>query len=178
MSQATQNQNQFKQQPLIGQIAFQASVDTQTAVINPSTAAAAGTIVAGCAVKLIASASPEIVIDVCTGPSDGPVFGVIAYNPRKNTYNANDHVEVATDQDVLFLYSAGAITRGQRVSVTNPNAAGNSPTVAADVTSGDYTVGFAETQASGAGQFIKIKIKPSLNIVPSTTATCTPVVSP
>ena len=178
MSNAYQNQNQFKQTPVIGQVAFQQNVDTQTAVINPSTAAAAGTITAGCAVKLINYASPEIVVDVTSGANDGPIFGVIGYNPRKNSYAANDHVEVLTDQDVVYMFSAGAINRGQRVSVTNPVAAGNAPTVAVDNTSGDYTLGIAETQVTAAGQFIKIKIKPALNLVPSSTGTCTSFVSP
>jgi hypothetical protein len=178
MSLATQNQNQFKQNPVIGQVAYQANVDTQTAVINPSTAAAAGSIVAGCAVKLIAGASPEILVDVTTGPSDGPVFGVIGYNPRKNTYGANDHVEILTNQDVVFLYSSAAINRGARVSVTNPSTSAASPTVATDTTAGDYTLGYAEGQSSAANQFIKIKIAPAVNLVPSTTSTATSVVSP
>lgn len=178
MSNLAQNQNQFTQAPILGQVGFQPNVDTQTCIINPSTAAAAGTITAGCVVKLVPSTSPEIVVDVTSGPSDGPNFGVIAYNPRKNTYAAMDKVEVACDQNVIWLKSAAAINRGQRVSVTNPSVSTNDATVAADVTAGDYTIGIAETQVSGAGQLIKIKIKPALNLVPSTTNTCTSVVSP
>jgi len=178
MSNLSQNQNQFNQTPLIGQVAYQPNVDTQSCQINPSTAAAAGTIVAGCAVKLIALAGPQIIVDVCSGPSDGPVFGVIAYNPRKNSYVAMDMVEVAGELNVLFLKSAAAINRGARVSITNPSVATNDATVASDTTAGDYTVGYAEGQASAAGQIIRVKIKPALNLVPSTTATCTSFVSP
>lgn len=178
MSNLAQNQNQFAQSALIGQVAYQPNVDTQSCIINPATSAAAGTIVAGCAVKLVATASPQIVVDVCADATDGPVFGVIAYNPRRNSYVAMDVVEVAGDLNVLFLKSSAAINRGSRVSCTNPSVSTNDPTVAADVTAGHYTIGYAEGQVSGANSLIRIKIKPAINIVPSTTATCTSVVSP
>lgn len=178
MSHLSLNQNQFAQTPVIGQVALQPNVDTETCQINIASAALAGTIVAGTAVKLIDSAGPEIVVDVCSAVTDGPVFGVIAFNAQKNSWSPGDRVEVACDLNVVYLKSSAAITRGARVAVTNATVATDDPTVAADVTAGHYTLGVAETQVTGSGKLVKIKVKPALNLVPSTTSTCTSVVSP
>jgi hypothetical protein len=156
MSQYSLNQNQFTQAPVIGQVAFQPNIDTETCQINPNTTAAY--IQAGCAVKLIANAGPEIVVDVTSGPSDGPVYGVIAYNPRINKYYASDRVEIASTSNIIYLKSSAAINRGNRVSVTNPTTSTNDATVASDATAGDSTIGFALTQVSGANQLVKVKI--------------------
>jgi hypothetical protein len=178
MSHYSLNQNQFNQTPLIGQVARQPNVDTETCQINPYTAAIAGTIVAGCAVKLVANAGPEIVVDVMVGASDGPCFGVITYNPQKNSYAAGDRVEVATEQNIVFLLSSAAITRGARVAVTNPTTAANDPTVATDPTAGDYTLGNALTQVTGSGQIVAVRVKPAYTLTSGAPATCTSIVSP
>lgn len=156
MSQYSLNQNQFIQAPVIGQVAFQPNVDTETCQINPNTTATY--IQAGCAVKLIANSGPEIVVDVTSGPSDGPVYGVISYNPRINKYGASDRVEIASTSNIIYLKSSAAINRGNRVSVTNPTTSTNDATVASDATAGDSTIGFALTQVSGANQLVKVKI--------------------
>ena len=117
-------------------------------------------------------------VDVCSAVTDGPVFGVIAFNAQKNSWSPGDRVEVACDLNVVYLKSSAAITRGARVAVTNATVATDDPTVAADVTAGHYTLGVAETQVTGSGKLVKIKVKPALNLVPSTTSTCTSVVSP
>ena len=166
MSQYSLNQNQFVQAPAIGQVAFQPNVDTETCQINPNTTASY--IQAGCAVKLIANAGPEVVVDVTSSPSDGPVYGVIAYNPRINKYSASDRVEIAGTSNILYLKSSAAINRGARVSVTNPTTSTNDATVAADTTAGDYTIGVALTQVSGANQLVKVKIAVGSNSSTST----------
>jgi hypothetical protein len=173
MTQLSQNQNQFSQTALIGMAAEQ-PIDTVTCQINPNTVAAY--ITAGCAVKLIANVGPEKVVDVTTSASDGPVFGIIAYNPRSNVYSAASHCEVHTDLNVVYLKSSAAINRGARVSVTNPIATGNDPTCATDVAAGDYTVGVAETQCAAALQLVRVRIKPCLNV--SISGTVYPLPSP
>ena len=166
MTQLSQNQNQFAQTPLIGMAAEQ-PIDTVTCQINPNTTAAY--ITAGCAVKLISNVGPEKVVDVTSGPSDGPVFGIIAYNTRSNVHGAGAHVEVHTDLNVVFLKSAGAINRGQRVSVTNPTTTGVDPTVAVDASAGDYLAGVAETQCAAAGALIRVRVKTGVNVLISGT---------
>ena len=107
---------------------------------------------------MIANSGPEIVVDVTSGPSDGPVYGVISYNPRINKYGASDRVEIASTSNIIYLKSSAAINRGNRVSVTNPTTSTNDATVASDATAGDSTIGFALTQVSGANQLVKVKI--------------------
>ena len=178
MSHVSLNQNQLAQTPVIGQVAYQPSVETQTCQIYASSVAAAGTFVAGAAVKLVAQAGPEIIVDLCANAADGPVFGVIAYNPRNNSYVPGDRVEVACELNEVFLLSSAAISRGSRVAVTNPATSASDPTVATDNTNGDYTLGVAISQASGAGQFVRVKVRPAQNIIPNSTATCTSVLAP
>jgi hypothetical protein len=161
MSNLSLNQNQFNQTAVIGQVAFQPNVDTETCQINPSTSAAV--IVAGCAVKLVSVTGPQLIVDATTSASDGPVYGVIAYNMRKNSYVGGDQVEVACDGNVVFLKSSAAITRGTRVSVTNPTISTNDPTVATDTTALDYTLGVAVGYATAAGQIVRVKISTGLN---------------
>lgn len=173
MTQLSQNQYQFSQTALIGMVAEQ-PIDTVTCQINPNTTAAY--IVAGCAVKLIANTGPEKVVDVTTSAADGPVYGIIAYNMRQNVWTAGAHVEVHTDLNVVFLKSSAAINRGARVSVTNPTASGNDPTVATDTTANDYTVGVAETQCAAANTLIKVRVKPALNLTINNTVVA--IVSP
>jgi hypothetical protein len=161
MAQLAQNQYQFSQTALIG-MAAETPIDTVTCQINPNTTAVY--IAAGCAVKLVANTGPEKIVDVTNSPSDGPVFGVIAYNMRQNVWKANEHVEVHTDLNVLYMKTSAAVNRGARVSVTNPTALATDPTCATDTTVGDYTVGVAETQAAAANALIKVRVKPGVNV--------------
>jgi hypothetical protein len=157
------NQNQFTQSVALGQLTFDPQPDTIPCQLNPSTAAAAGTVTGGCAVKLINYAGPQVIVDVCTSPSDGPVFGVIEYNKQKSIYVGGDQMNVAGKGNILHLWANAAITRGQRVAITNPATTATPPYVAADTTNGDYTVGFALGQAAGQNNFIKIQVDPGLN---------------
>jgi hypothetical protein len=161
MSNLALNQNQFTQTPVIGQVARQPGIDTETCQINPNTTAAV--IAVGCSVKLIANTGSQIIVDVCSSPSDGPVYGVISYNLRGNTYSAGSQVEVAGIGNIIQLKTSAAVNRGQRVAVTNPSTSTNDATVAADTTAGDYTIGTALTQASGANQLISVKVTTGYN---------------
>lgn len=174
MSKLSLNPNQFAQTALIGMAAEQ-TIDTVTCQINPNTTAAY--ICAGSAVKLVANSGPEKVVDVTTDDTDGPVYGIIAYNPRINTYAASDRCEVHTELNVVYMKSSAAIDRGVRVSVTNPTASTDDPTVAGDSTALHYTLGVAETQVSGSGQLIKIRVRPAQNITVSNPTTTVSAIS-
>lgn len=160
MAQPVLNQNQFTQSPVLGMLTYDPQPATLPAQINPSTTATAGTITAGCAVKLVAVAGSQMIVDVTTSASDGPVVGVIEYTKQKNVYVGGDQINVACEGNVLHLWTSAAVNRGDRVSVTNPSTTVNPPTVATDTTSGDFTLGFALTQASAANQFIRIMVRP------------------
>lgn len=161
MSNLALNQNQLFQTPMLGQVTLDQQPNTISCQINPSTAATV--ITAACAVKLVSVSGPQVIVDLCTSAADGPVFGVINYNMRKNSYVGGDMVEVSGRGNVVMLKSAGAINRGDRVATTNPTVATNDPTVATDTTAADYITGVALGTASGAAQLIKIQISPALN---------------
>lgn len=94
MTQLVQNQNQFIQTPILGQVSMIPSPDIVSARINPSGVAVYQ---AGQAVKLIAGTSTEILVDAITGPTDAVVaLGVIIFNIRKALYAAGDVCEVAS----------------------------------------------------------------------------------
>ena len=168
MSHLSLNQNAFTQGAVIGMLTLDPQPGTVPAQLNPSTTAATGTVTAGCAVKLVSFVGPQIIVDVTTSPSDGPVYGVIEFTKQKNTYVAGDQVNIATKGNIIHLASSAAVTRGQRVSVTNPSVSTNDPTVAADTTSGDYTLGYAVGQNSAAG-LVRVAIDPGLNGASSVT---------
>jgi len=155
MAQLVLNQNQFAQTPILGQAASVENPAVFPVRLNPSSTAV---LQAGSAVKLIAGTSNEYLVDATTGPTDGPVFGIIAYNMRKNLYAAGDSAEVFGEGSVVFLESSAAITRGAKVASTAATS-GNDPTVATAVNSTDYITGYALDSAAGAGALIRVMVK-------------------
>lgn len=166
MAKLALNQNQFDITGMLGQVTMDPQPNTLPAQLNPSTAAAAGTVVAGTAVKLIAGAGPQILVDVCTGPTDGPVFGFIAYDPRKNIYVGGDLFSVVGRDGVLLLESSAAIARGARVAATPAADTSSDPTVATDATTGHFVAGTALGQTTGAGQLLKVQVLPNITANP------------
>ena len=150
------NQNQFAQTPVLGQVDLAVSPNTQSVRINPDSVST--NIVAGQAVKLITGASGITLVDVPTSITDGPIWGVIAYSPRKNTYAAGDVVTVACQGDVIYLQTSAAVSRGTKVATT---VAG--PTVATNAVSTNQITGIAIDQASASGQLIRVQVYPSTN---------------
>lgn len=159
MAFLTQNMNQFTQAPILGLVDQIPSPNVVSAQLISTTSAA---IQVGSAVKLVAGTSGAILVDVVSGPTDGPVFGVIPYNERKNTYVANDLIEVACSDTYVYLKSSAAITRGAKVATTAATTTAD-PTVATDATSGHYITGVAVDQVAAANQLLRIKIQPSVN---------------
>lgn len=162
MAQVTLNQNQFIESQILGQVSMIQNPNVIPVRLNPSSTAV---VQAGSVVKLIASTSkgPEIVVDATTGPLDGPVFGVVLYNPRKNIYAAGDVMEVGADDTYVYLEASAVILRGAKVTCTAATV-GNDPTVATvTVPATQYVVGIAMDPATAANQLIRVKITPSLN---------------
>lgn len=158
MSNLVQNQNQTFQTPMLAMVTMDPQPQTFPAQIDPASTAI---ITAGVAVKLVSKAgTPNIVVDATTSSSDGPIFGVIPFNKRQNTYAAGDTVEVVGQGGVLMLKSSAAIVRGTNVTPTNPAVTTNDPMVATTTTAGDYILGVALGQAAGANELIKVRINP------------------
>lgn len=161
MSQVKLNQNQFGMTPVLGQVSMIPNPNIVPVRLNPSSTAV---LQAGSAVKLIAATGvgAEILVDATTGPTDGPVFGVIVYNMRKNLYAAGDNAEVACAGSYVFLEPSAAVARGAKVTSTAATA-GNDPTVATvSVPSTQYVTGEVIDPAAAAGGLVRIRIAPSL----------------
>ena len=160
MAFLTQAMNQLTGAPILGLVDMLPNPDIVSAQILSTSSATS--IQVGDAVKLVTGTSGSILVDKCTGPTDGPVYGIIAYNERKNIYAPNDLIEVACGASFIYLLSSAAITRGTKVSTTASTTTSD-PTVATDATSGHYITGIAQDEATASGQLIRIKITPSQN---------------
>lgn len=146
---------------MLGQVSFVPNPSILSARIREGTSVV---IQAGSVVNLYSGglASGEVLIDGSTGPTNGPVWGVVIYNPRKNLHVAGTTVEVATEGSVVWLESSAAIARGAKVS-SSAATAGNDPLVTTNVTSTQHIIGYALDEATAANQLIRIMIKPSVN---------------
>jgi len=148
-----QNQNQFSQTPLLGQVDMTVGSTIITGKIDP--ASEATKLQAGQVMKLVDVAGSEIIVDVCTDSIDDLPFGVIPYNPRKSLYAAGDTVELALRGTVIYLEPSAAVARG--AFVTNDPAG---PTVA---TQGFDTpqLGIMLDKPTAAGRLSRVMIEPA-----------------
>ena len=167
MSLLVQNQNQFAQTAMLGQVTMDPQPSTIPAQIYSGSTAVIG---AGTAVKLVDVAGPNVVVDATTSATDGPVFGVIPFNLRKNTYAALDAVEVCARGSILMLKSSASIARGTNVSCTNAATAADDPVVQTTTSAGDYILGVCLGHAAAANALVKVLVAPGY-ITASTAAT-------
>lgn len=156
-----QQMNSFTQAPILGQVDLVPSPNVITAqIISSSTAPA---IQVGDAVKLVTGTSATILVDICTGPTDGPVLGVIPYNERKNLYSAGDLIEVAQVNTYVYLKASAAVARGAKVTTTASTTANDPLVTTVSVPSTQYVTGIAVDVATAANQLIRVQIAPSFN---------------
>ena len=160
MAKLTQNQNQFSQTPALGMLDRVKNPSVVPVRINPASEAI---LTAGSAVKLIAGATPEILVDAVTGPTDGPVFGFIIFSTKKASYSAGENCEVAFDGSAIKLKAAAAIARGAEVACV-AGTADEDPLVKTAVTA-DYVAGTALGQAGAAGEVITVLVKPTQVVI-------------
>lgn len=148
-----QNQNQFAQTALLGQVTMAPSPAVIPVKIDP--ASVATKLQAGQGVKLVNTAGPEIIVDQADD-STTECFGVIIYNPRKNLYSAGDTVEVALTGSVVYLEASAAIARGAKVML-DPSG----PTVSTLTTYGtNAELGVCLDKPTGSGQLARILLRP------------------
>lgn len=156
MAFLTQAMNQFVQAPILGLVDLIPSPNVIAAQIYTSSTAALQN---GSAVKLIDATGALPIVDAVTGPTDGPIYGVIPYGARKNLYVANDVVQICLTTSFMYLKSSAAIARGAVVSTVAATTTAD-PTVATAVTSTDYVLGVCIDKATAANQLVRINIKP------------------
>ena len=159
MAFLSQAMNQFVQAPILGLVDLTPSPNVVTCQINPDSSAPS--IQVGDAVKLIAGTSATILVDRISGPTDGPVYGVIPYNAKKNVYLPGDLIEVATNETYVHLKTLGTVTRGEKVSVIASTTTAD-PTVSTAAASTDYITGVSVDTAA-TGLLTRIRILPSVD---------------
>ena len=109
-----QNQNQFAQTPLLGQVDMIAGPNNVLSVrIDPASVATQAQLQAGSPMKIVDTVGTDIIVDAAAITDLS--LGVIVYNPRKNLYAAGDVVEVAARGSVVYLETSAAIARGANV---------------------------------------------------------------
>lgn len=149
----TQNQNQFAQTPVLGQVDMLVNPSIISVKIDPDSVATK--LQVGQGFKLVDVAGPEIIVDQVDDEED-VVFGVAIYNPRKQLYAAGDTIEVAIGGSVVYLETSAAVARGAKVEL-DPSG----PTVATLTDfPDDCQVGIALDKASASGQLIRVLIQP------------------
>lgn len=145
-----QNVNQFAQAPILGQLDLETQGTVVTVRVSPNQATA---LVAGQPFKVENSAGGVPSVLALAGAGD-PVHGFITRNLKDQTFPTNARAEGAMDGSIMYMNSAGAITRFGAVEVVQA-VPGN---VAA---SGGVNpvVGIAFDQATAANQLIRVLIK-------------------
>jgi hypothetical protein len=160
MAFLSQAMNVFNQSPILGQVDMIPSPNVVPAQILSTSSATS--IQVGDAVKLVDGTSSTILVDKCTGPTDGPVWGVIGYNNRKNIYVPGDLVEILLSKSYVHLLAGAAINRGAKVTTTASTTTAD-PTVATVATpSTQYVTGIAVDKIA-SGALGRIEIAPSFN---------------
>lgn len=159
MSNLVQNANQFAMTAMLGSLTRDPQPATFPVMINPAYAGST-LITTATAVKLVAAVGPQIIVEPCTSVTDGPVYGVILYNPQKARYLAGDFAECAAAGNVILLKSSAAINRGDQVSNVNPTVYTNDPLVTTDTTSTHQIVGVALATVAAANLLVPIHVRP------------------
>lgn len=146
-----QNQNQFAQTPVLGEVDLTKTFNVKSVKINP--ASVATVLQSGQVFKIVDIAGPEIIVDQCTALTDIP-FGVAIYSSKKNLFVAGQTIEVACDGTVVYLEASAAAARGASVQLDSTG-----PTVATLVSPTNGKVGFLLDKPTAAGQLVRVEIK-------------------
>lgn len=114
--------------------------------------AASQTVSAGAIVTLDATATNVNAPVVKQAAVTDAVFGVVTYNPTKNTFTAGDRIAIARENDIVWLTAAGAVAEGAGLYFTSANK------VTSTATAGNSIVGKALTPASADGDLIQVEL--------------------
>lgn len=143
------NPNQFALTTVQGQRDLGVQGNTISCRVNASESTA---LVAGQAVKLSDVAGGVPVVTALSANTDF-TFGFVLRNPKDQNFAANDRVEIAINDTVVYMTAGAAIARGAYVEVSNAakkviTSAGVNP-----------IVGFALDKAAADGDLIRVYIQ-------------------
>ncbi len=147
-----QNQNQFAQTPVLGQVDMTSAINIKSVRIDP--ASSSTVLTAGQFVKIVDVAGTEIVVDEAAVTEKA--YGCIVYNPRQNTYLKGDMVEIACKGTVVYLETSAAIARGAKVQ--NTPAAPTVQTLASLAT--NCQVGICLDKPAAANVLTRVEVDP------------------
>lgn len=113
--------NQFAQGPYLGMTDLKLNFNTLSVMLDPSVSS--NTLVAGQAVKWASGASYIPLVVPCTAAAD-VCIGFVNYNIKNTVFAPGDAVEISRYGNVIYLYAALAVSRGQLLSSLPAEAAG------------------------------------------------------
>lgn len=143
-----QSPNQFSQSVQKGQIDLNNSNSPLPCQVD---AAESGSLVPGQAVKLATTAGgvPKI---LAATVDTGKIFGYVAYNTKKSSFSALDHLEIVRGGGIIYLEASAAVVRGASVMnvITGEKVA--------TATTGKAIAGMALDTASASGDLIRVEV--------------------
>lgn len=143
--------NQFAPNvPVAGLYVYIANLPQLHNVIVSSTQATA--LKAGAVVTLDAASTDLDAPIVLQADVDDPIFGVVTFNPIKNSFPAGDRIAIARENDVIWLPAAGAVAVGADLYFTSANK------VTSSATAGNSIIGKALTPAAADGDLIQVEL--------------------
>ncbi len=150
-----QNQNQFAQTPLLGQVDLIAGPNNVISCqIDPASTATAAQLTAGSPMKIVDVAGTQIIVD--TAAITDVATGVIIYNPRKNIYVAGDTIELGCSGTVVYLETSAAIARGVAVQAATADGL-----VATRTGASNAGLGIMIDKPAAANVLARVQIRPT-----------------
>lgn len=160
--QQTLSQNAFTEGPYLGMVDQRFNYNTLTVQFDP---AGTGTLVAGQAVKWSTTAGGVPMVVPSLAVAD-VVAGFVNYNMKNPEYVPGDFLEISQAGNVIYLWAAAAINRGQQVSNLPAAVAGGCNGGVSPVSTGLPIVGFAlDTKA--IGNLVRIEMRTPSNTLAS-----------
>lgn len=146
----TQLSNQFKQSPVKGQLDLRLNIQTLGVQVGPDFV---GSLTPGQAVKIVDSPAGGVPkVTACTVDEDD-VYGFVNYDPRTNSYGANDYLSISFFKgNVMYMEADAALGRNVEVMIV---VTGSKVTTA---TSTNRIVGRTIDKASAQGDLIRVLI--------------------
>lgn len=146
---AQPSQNQFTEAPYLGMTDLKFNGDTIEAQFD---SAGTGTLVGGQAVKFSTTVNGVPQVVPCTAAAD-VCAGFVNYNIKNSLFVPGDNLEISMRGNVMYLYAALAVNRGQEVTSLPAGVAGgcNGGVIPSVPSGGIPKVGFAlDTAVIGA----------------------------
>jgi hypothetical protein len=154
-SAATLDPNQFGMVEMPGVLDLRYNYNTISVQFDP---ASTGTLSPGQAVVCTTTPGGVPKVAPSTLASD-IVWGFVNYNNKNATFGPGDYLEVSQSGNVIYLYAALAINRGQRVtSLTAGVVGGCVAGVIPAITSGGIPIVGEAMDTASIGQLLRIKV--------------------